>query len=127
MIPRKDPFLAWILNSVLGRFILMLTCPLTERGYHMSPAVVGKFPIYVPDFEKLTDKKRYDKMVSLVTHVLELNRYLPQVKTDQERRLVQPEIDATDVRIDALVYELYGLTAEEIAVVESSVPEKLPS
>ena len=86
----------------------------------MSPAAVGKLPIYVPDFEKLTDRNRYDKMVSLVTHILELNRYLPQCKTDQERRLVQQEIDATDVRIDALVYELYGLTAEEITVVEES-------
>jgi len=46
---------------------------------------------------------------------------LPQAKTDQERRLVQQDIEATDVRIDALVYELYGLTAEEIAVVEESV------
>jgi hypothetical protein len=59
-------------------------------------------------------------MVALVTHILELNRYLPQVKTDQDRRLVQQEIDATDVRIDALVYDLYGLTAEEIELVESA-------
>jgi hypothetical protein len=43
---------------------------------------------------------------------------LQKAKTDQERRLVQQEIEATDVKIDALVYELYGLTAEEIAVIE---------
>ena len=62
-------------------------------------------------------------MVALVTQILELNRYLVQAKTDQERRLVQQEIDATDVRIDALVYELYGLTPEEIAVIdENSIP-----
>jgi DNA-binding CsgD family transcriptional regulator len=30
-------------------------------------------------------------------------------------------IDATDREIDRLVYELYGLTAEEIAVVEGVV------
>ncbi len=52
-------------------------------------------------------------------HILELNRYLPQAKTDQERRLVQQEIDSTDVRIDMLVYELYGLEPEEIAVVDA--------
>jgi len=33
---------------------------------------------------------------------------------------VQQEIEATDVKIDALVYELYGLTADEIAVIEGS-------
>jgi hypothetical protein len=117
-IPRNDPFLAGILNSSLGRFVITHTCSLTDRGYHISSASLGKFPVFVPDFDKLADKTRHDKMVSLVTHILELNRYLPQAKTDQERRLVQQEIDATDVRIDALVYGLYGLTADEIAVVE---------
>jgi hypothetical protein len=46
---------------------------------------------------------------------------LQKAKTDRERRLVQLEIDATDVRIDALVYELYRLTAEEIGVVEEQL------
>jgi hypothetical protein len=119
-IPRNDPFLAGILNSTLGRFVITRICPLTDRGYHTSPAAIRKFPIYVPDFDKLADKTRHDKMVSLVTHILELNRYLPQARTDQERRLVQQDIDATDVRIDALVYELYGLTADEVAVVEAN-------
>lgn len=35
--------------------------------------------------------------------------------------------DATDVRIDALVYELYGLTPEEIAVVEWSASRNIRS
>jgi hypothetical protein len=32
--------------------------------------------------------------------------------------LIQRQIDATDRQIDKLVYELYGLTPEEIAIVE---------
>ncbi len=60
-------------------------------------------------------------MIALVTQMLYLHRYLPQAKTDQEKRLVQQDIDMIDVRIDALVYELYGLTEEEVAVVEESV------
>ena len=31
---------------------------------------------------------------------------------------VQRQIDLTDKQIDALVYELYGLTDDEIAIVE---------
>jgi len=31
---------------------------------------------------------------------------------------IQQRTDATDRQIDALVYELYGLTEEEIAIVE---------
>ena len=119
-ILRNDPYLVAILNSTLGRFIVMHICPYTERGYHLSPAAIGKFPVIVPDYETFSEKKIHDKIVMLVSQMISLCEYLPRAKTDQERRLVQQEIDATDVRIDALVYELYGLTAEEIAVVETS-------
>jgi len=39
---------------------------------------------------------------------------------DHEKTLLQRQIEATDVSIDKLVYELYGLTDEEIAVVEGT-------
>ncbi|HUW12146.1 MAG TPA: hypothetical protein VM537_20640 [Anaerolineae bacterium] len=35
-----------------------------------------------------------------------------------DKKLYQRRIEATDQEIDALVYELYGLTEEEIAIVE---------
>lgn len=60
-------------------------------------------------------------MVSLISHILELNRYLPRAKTGQKRRLMQQDIDAMDVRIDERVYGFCGLTADEIAVVEETV------
>jgi len=34
--------------------------------------------------------------------------------------LIQRQIDATDKQIDQLVYELYGLTDEEIRIVEEA-------
>ena len=36
----------------------------------------------------------------------------------REKTAIQRQIDATDKRIDQLVYELYGLTDEEIKIVE---------
>jgi len=53
--------------------------------------------------------------------MLELNKHLSQAKTDREKRLITQEIESTDRQIDSLVYGLYGLTADEIAVVEESV------
>jgi len=35
-----------------------------------------------------------------------------------DKELYQRQIQATDRQIDALVYELYGLTEEEIEIVE---------
>ena len=37
-----------------------------------------------------------------------------------DKELLQRQIRATDQEIDALVYELYGLTEEEIALVEGN-------
>jgi hypothetical protein len=43
-------------------------------------------------------------------------------KAPNEREALQRQIAATDAQIDALVYELYGLTDEEIRIVEEATP-----
>ena len=116
---QNDPYLAGILSSPLARFLLARLCPGEGSGHIPGPECVGKIPVVVPDFDRLADKSRYDRMAALVRHRIALARYLQKAGTDQERRLVRQEIDATDMQIDARVYELYGLTAEEIAVVET--------
>ena len=57
-------------------------------------------------------------MVALVERMLDLNKRLPGARTEQEQTIVKRQITATDKEIDELVYELYGLTEEEIAIVE---------
>ena len=47
-----------------------------------------------------------------------LNKRLQDAKLDHDKTLLQRQIEATDAAIDKLVYELYGLTEEEIAIVE---------
>ena len=38
-----------------------------------------------------------------------------------ERTVIERQIEATDREIDRLVYELYGLTNKEIAIVEGAM------
>lgn len=38
-----------------------------------------------------------------------------------EKTVIQRQIDATDQRIDHLVYDLYDLTEDEIQIVEANV------
>ena len=40
------------------------------------------------------------------------------VDSFETKTILQRQIDATDHQIDRLVYELYGLTEEEIRIVE---------
>jgi hypothetical protein len=62
--------------------------------------------------------KGRDRMVRLVEGMLELHRRLGEAKTPHEKEGIERRIEATDGEIDRLVYELYGLTEEEIRVVE---------
>jgi len=50
---------------------------------------------------------------------IHLHRYLSPAGPEHERTLLARRIEATDRQIDALVYELYGLTEEEIGIVEA--------
>jgi hypothetical protein len=64
------------------------------------------------------DKALHDHLAGLVERMLELHKRLTATTTQAEQDLYQRQIEATDWQIDALVYDLYGLTDEEIAVVE---------
>jgi len=54
-----------------------------------------------------------------VEEMLELHKRLAAAKSDADKQRLQRAIAATDRKIDALVYVLYGLTEEEIRVVET--------
>ena len=60
----------------------------------------------------------YDRMVALVERMLALHKKLAAATIPADQRLYERQIEAADRQIDALVYELYGLTEEEIAIVE---------
>jgi hypothetical protein len=79
---------------------------------------LNKLPIPVLDLSKPADKSRHDHMVKLVESMLSLHRQLAAAKSAAQKEVTQRQIDATDAQIDRLVYDLYGLTEEEIAIVE---------
>lgn len=62
------------------------------------------------------DKARHCTMLSLVERMLELHKQSPRSPLDKER--LQLEIESTDRAVDRLAYELYGLSEEEIKIVE---------
>ena len=60
------------------------------------------------------------RMVSLVEKMLSLHKQFPKAGTPHEKTALESGlIEATDGQIDALVYELYALTEEEIGIVEA--------
>ncbi len=60
------------------------------------------------------------KLETAVGVMLALTASASAARTEHERGLLQRQIDATDRKIDQLVYVLYGLTDDEILVVEEA-------
>jgi hypothetical protein len=121
IIPRSDKYLLGILNSKLNYFLFEAKLPKLQAGFFMPARVVLKnFPIRTINFADPTDKARHDRMVTLVTQMLDLNKRLQDARLEQEKTQLSRQIEATDAAIDKLVYELYGLTPEEIVIVEGS-------
>jgi len=46
------------------------------------------------------------------------NKQLNATKTDTQKESIKRQIEYTEKQIDTLVYQLYGLTEEENAIVE---------
>jgi len=119
IIPTNDLYLLGILNSKVSDFVIFSIASTKQGGYYeYKPMYVSKIPIRTIDFADPTDKARHDRMISLVTQMLDLNKRLQDAKLEHEKTLLSRQVEATDAAIDALVYELYGLTAEEIRIVE---------
>ncbi|MDY6846325.1 MAG: TaqI-like C-terminal specificity domain-containing protein, partial [Chloroflexota bacterium] len=122
IIPVKDQFLLGLLNSKLFTFAYKNISSSYRGGYlRYIYQYVAKLPIKEINLKNIREKSKHDKIVRLVEHMLELHKRKPNTPFEQEQR--QREIDATDAQIDRLVYDLYGLTEEEVKIVEGEVKD----
>jgi len=83
---------------------------------NITKTFLNELPIKTLDLNNTEDIEKHNKMVTLVEHMLDLHKRNPQTPFKQEQ--LEREITATDAQIDRLVYDLYGLTEEEIKIVE---------
>lgn len=115
----KVEFLLGLINSKLISFYHLVSSANAFKG--AFPKVLIKdilnFPLPPPPWDKFI----YQKFSTFVKRILELHKSLEIALTTQERTMLQRQIDAIDRQIDQLVYQLYDLTPEEIAIVETAV------
>ena len=78
----------------------------------------GTLPIRTIDFSNVEDTARHDRLVELVERMLTVYKRLADAKVPRDKTMIQQQINLTDQQIDRVVYELYGLTEEEIMMVE---------
>lgn len=143
----KSEFLIGILNSKLiswyaYRFIFCMAI----KTMHFDNSVTSRIPIPnimdnkgacslaihdIPDIHDIHDthhihdthnihhiNDNYDRIVSLVDQMLESQKLYHNSISDSDKNFYKQKIDIIDKQIDNLVYKIYGLTDEEIKIVD---------
>ena len=121
-IPGDNLYLLGLLNSSLGQLYFTEVCAGLESSGFNYLRFFGQylegFPIRTVDPSDRADKAHYDRVVTLVEQMLALHKKLTDAVMENERIALRDEISRIDKEIDQIVYELYGLTEEEIGIVE---------
>ena len=77
-------------------------------------------PIRIADLKKPPDKAPHGTIVSLVEQMIAAKKKFVSSHSDKDKDFYGNKCATLDRQIDALVYQLYGLTDEEIKIVESA-------
>ncbi len=121
IISTDDKYLLGILNSQITFFLMRNILPKLRGGFYEPSYVYFKFfPIKTIDFSNPDEKAKHDRMVDLVEQMLAAQKAAraDEAADDFTRRHHRQRIEILDRQIDTLAYELYGLTEEEVKIVE---------
>jgi hypothetical protein len=112
-------YLLGILNSKLLSAVIRANSTSFRGGYlALNRQYIERLPIRTIDFSTPAEKTLHDRLVVLVNKMLALTPKLRGATSESEKAALQNAVTTTDAEIDRLVYELYGLTEEEIKIVE---------
>ena len=103
IIPSSDKCLLAILNSRMGWWLISKYCTAIQNGYQLIWKYFGQIPI--PKIASDQSKP----IVKLVDNILEARK-----------KNINSDVKEFEEKIDFLVYQLYGLTKEEIKIVEEN-------
>ena len=101
-------YLLGLLNSNLLGFVYKMGNPQSNKVFaEIKPSVIKRLPILKINQNKQNEVSLYNQIVKLVDRILAAKGGNPQADTSPLER-----------EIDQLVYELYGLTEDEVRIVE---------
>jgi len=118
-------FLLGLMNSRLFSYLYINTSTIaTKDDFRQTTlAELRRLPVVRTSSFDAADKARHDMVVGKVEAMLEAKKALAGAKTERDRTYYENKCAALDRQIDKLVYELYGLTEAEIAIVEGSAQQ----
>jgi hypothetical protein len=112
-------FIVALLNSKLfSWFAYRFIYGKAIRTMRFDQHHLNKFSLPLSEIEKITDHSSYNKINIYVNQIIASKKQLLQARTESDKNYLERKCEGLDNQIDKLVYELYGLTEEEIKIVE---------
>jgi len=119
--PYSLRYLLALFNSKLLNFYYVNFLKSSKKVFsEIQARQVEQLPLPPLNLSARPDKARHDQIVQKVGAMLEAKKQLAESKTDKDKTYYENKCAALDRQIDRLVYELYGLTEEEIQIVEQT-------
>ncbi len=120
-VAESPEYILGLLNSrVLDFYLKSISTTLRGGFFRYFTQFVERLPVCPINFSNPVDRARHDHLVELVQRMLDLHKQLATARIPDDKQRLQRQLAATDQQIDALVYELYELTAGEIQLVEEA-------
>lgn len=119
--PDEERYILGLFNSKLMKFYWKTMFTDFKSSFpQVTIFSLSQLPIRTTDPNVPSEKKQRDEVISHVERMLKLHKDLAEGKTPDEKTRTERLIEARDSEIDLLVYDLYGLTAEEVRIVENN-------
>ncbi len=113
-------YLMALINSKVLRFFFRSY--FTTKKEDIFPEIqvyqLEQLPIPMLDLSKPSEKAVYERIVKLVEQMMSVKERYAAAKSEQEQLRLERLATGLDRQIDEAVYALYGLTEEDIAIVE---------
>ena len=114
-------YLCGLLNSqLLDTYLKQVSTNFRGGYFAANKQYIEQLPIRTINFSNSQDKARHDRMVQLVDQMLEAKKQLAAARSEGDQNFYESKCATLDRQIDSLVYELYDLTPEEVAIVEGT-------
>ncbi|HKZ45723.1 MAG TPA: N-6 DNA methylase, partial [archaeon] len=118
ILPTNSKYVLGILNSKLMSYFLKSICAERQGGFiEQKPVYVSQVPI-----KKSTEAQEIE-MTNHVEKMLQLNKALLEIgdKLTDDRARIENRIKELDLKIDELVYKIYGITESEKKIIEDTL------
>jgi predicted type IV restriction endonuclease len=109
-------YILGLLNSKLLEWLIRQTATQMRGGYY---SYESRFIRHLPI--ELADKTTQKQLIQFVEQILKARKDQAAARTPQARTVLDRQIETLDRQIDQAVYSIYGLTPDEIRIVEAEV------